>query len=73
MDNKKPWKANYHEKYYVPWVSPHSNNIEVDTYVYNDEPHNTMYYDYGLMCKTEQEAYNLGRYLIQKARELKGF
>lgn len=64
------WKPKTNDKYYVPHISV--GNIDYFDCVWYDDGIDNQLYKVGLVCKTEDEALELARKMLEVAKERVG-
>lgn len=63
---KLPWKPKYDEKYYIPSIS---NAFGYNSFYWRGDDSDEKYYNFGIICKSKEEAIALRQKMLAVAKE----
>lgn len=63
---KLPWKPKYDEEYYIPNIS---NTFGYNKFYWRGDDSDEKYYNFGIICKSKEEAITLGQKMLAVAKE----
>ena len=63
---KLPWRPKYDETYYTPSIS---NAFGYNSFYWRGDDSDEKYYNFGIICKSKEEAIALGQKMLAVAKE----